>query len=210
MPDIQTLLIYIIPLTFAITVHEFAHGWVANQCGDETARMLGRLTLNPIKHIDPMGTILVPIVLYFTGSPFLFGWAKPVPINFNALKYPKRDMILVALAGPASNFIMALLWSFAIIIALSLESQLLIEMAKFGVVINLVLGVFNLLPLPPLDGSRIVSALLANNLAYYYNKLEVYGLYIVLALLFFGIFQKVILPVVRTLQVSIFSAIGLI
>lgn len=210
MPDIQTLLIYIIPLTFAITVHEFAHGWVANQCGDATARMLGRLTLNPIKHIDPMGTILVPIVLYFTGSPFLFGWAKPVPINFNALKYPKRDMILVALAGPASNFIMALLWSFAIIIALSLESQLLIEMAKFGVVINLVLGVFNLLPLPPLDGSRIVSALLANNLAYYYNKLEAYGLYIVLALLFFGIFQKVILPVVRILQVSIFSAIGLI
>ncbi len=210
MPDIQTLLIYIIPLTFAITLHEFAHGWVANQCGDATARMLGRLTLNPIKHIDPMGSILVPIVLYFTGSPFLFGWAKPVPINFNALKYPKRDMILVALAGPASNFIMALLWSFAIMIALSLESQLLIEMAKFGVVINLVLGVFNLLPLPPLDGSRIVSALLPNNLAYYYNKLEVYGLYIVLALLFFGIFQKVILPVVRILQVSIFSAIGLI
>ncbi len=210
MPDIQTLLIYIIPLTFAITLHEFAHGWVANQCGDATARMLGRLTLNPIKHIDPMGSILVPIVLYFTGSPFLFGWAKPVPINFNALKYPKRDMILVALAGPASNFIMALLWSFAIMIALSLESQLLIEMAKFGVVINLVLGVFNLLPLPPLDGSRIVSALLPNNLAYYYNKLEVYGLYIVLALLFFGIFQKVILPIVRILQVSIFSAIGLI
>lgn len=210
MPDIQTLLIYIIPLTFAITLHEFAHGWVANQCGDATARMLGRLTLNPIKHIDPMGSILVPIVLYFTGSPFLFGWAKPVPINFNALKYPKRNMILVALAGPASNFIMALLWSFAIIIALSLESQLLIEMAKFGVVINLVLGVFNLLPLPPLDGSRIVSALLPNNLAYYYNKLEVYGLYIVLALLFFGIFQKVILPIVRILQVSIFSAIGLI
>ncbi len=210
MPDIQTLLIYIIPLTFAITLHEFAHGWVANQCGDATARMLGRLTLNPIKHIDPMGTILVPIVLYFTGSPFLFGWAKPVPINFNALKYPKRDMILVALAGPASNFIMALLWSFAIMIALSLESQLLIEMAKFGVVINLVLGVFNLLPLPPLDGSRIVSALLPNNLAYYYNKLEVYGLYIVLALLFFGIFQKVILPIVSILQVSIFNAIGLI
>ena len=161
MPDIQTLLIYIIPLTFAITLHEFAHGWAANQCGDATARMLGRLTLNPIKHIDPMGTILVPILLYFTGSPFLFGWAKPVPINFNALKYPKRDMILVALAGPASNFIMALLWSFAIMIALSLESQSLIEMAKFGVVINLVLGVFNLLPLPPLDGSRIVSALLS-------------------------------------------------
>jgi Zn-dependent protease len=210
MPDIQTLLIYIIPLTFAITLHEFAHGWVANQCGDATAKMLGRLTLNPIKHIDPMGTILVPVVLYFTGSPFLFGWAKPVPINFNALKYPKRDMILVALAGPASNFIMALLWSFAIMIALSLESQLLMEMAKFGVVINLVLGVFNLLPLPPLDGSRVVSALLPNNLAYYYNKLEAYGLYIVLALLFFGIFQKVILPIVRNLQDSIFSAIGLI
>ncbi|CAC9989915.1 FIG004556: membrane metalloprotease [uncultured Gammaproteobacteria bacterium] len=197
MPDFQTLLIYAIPLIFAITVHEFAHGWVANQRGDSTARMLGRLTLNPIKHIDPVGTILMPAILFFTGSPFLFGWAKPVPINFNALKSPKQDMILVALAGPVSNFIMALLWLLVIVFALNLQSQLLIDMAHFGIAINLVLGVFNLLPLPPLDGSRVVSALLPNHLAYRYNKLEAYGLYILLGLLFLGIFERVILPVVN-------------
>ncbi|CAC9531711.1 FIG004556: membrane metalloprotease [uncultured Gammaproteobacteria bacterium] len=197
MPDFQTLLIYAIPLIFAITVHEFAHGWVANQRGDSTARMLGRLTLNPIKHIDPVGTILMPAILFFTGSPFLFGWAKPVPINFNALKSPKQDMILVALAGPVSNFIMALLWLLVIVFALNLQSQLLIDMAHFGIAINLVLGVFNLLPLPPLDGSRVVSALLPNHLAYRYNKLEAYGLYILLGLLFLGIFERVILPIVN-------------
>ncbi|CAB5500718.1 FIG004556: membrane metalloprotease [uncultured Gammaproteobacteria bacterium] len=197
MPDFQTLLIYAIPLIFAITVHEFAHGWVANQRGDSTARMLGRLTLNPIKHIDPVGTILMPAILFFTGSPFLFGWAKPVPINFNALKSPKQDMILVALAGPVSNFIMALLWLLVIVFTLNLQSQLLIDMAHFGIAINLVLGVFNLLPLPPLDGSRVVSALLPNHLAYRYNKLEAYGLYILLGLLFLGIFERVILPIVN-------------
>ncbi len=197
MPDFQTLLIYAIPLIFAITVHEFAHGWVANQRGDSTARMLGRLTLNPIKHIDPVGTILMPAILFFTGSPFLFGWAKPVPINFNSLKSPKQDMILVALAGPVSNFIMALLWLLVIVFARNLQSQLLIDMAHFGIAINLVLGVFNLLPLPPLDGSRVVSALLPNHLAYRYNKLEAYGLYILLGLLFLGIFERVILPIVN-------------
>ncbi|CAC9630235.1 FIG004556: membrane metalloprotease [uncultured Gammaproteobacteria bacterium] len=197
MPDFQTLLIYAIPLIFAITVHEFAHGWVANQRGDSTARMLGRLTLNPIKHIDPVGTILMPAILFFTGSPFLFGWAKPVPINFNALKSPKQDMILVALAGPVSNFIMALLWLLVIVFARNLQSQLLMDMAHFGIAINLVLGVFNLLPLPPLDGSRVVSALLPNHLAYRYNKLEAYGLYILLGLLFLGIFERVILPIVN-------------
>jgi Zn-dependent protease len=115
MPDFQTLLIYVIPLIFAITIHEVAHGWVANQRGDSTAKMLGRLTLNPVKHIDPVGTLLVPAVLFFTGSPFLFGWAKPVPMNFNALKSPKKDMIAVALAGPISNFIMALFWLFILL-----------------------------------------------------------------------------------------------
>ncbi|KAA0449704.1 MAG: site-2 protease family protein, partial [Candidatus Thioglobus sp.] len=165
MPDFQTLLIYAIPLIFAITVHEIAHGWVANLCGDGTAKMLGRLTLNPIKHIDPIGTIAVPAILYFTGSPFLFGWAKPVPINFNALKSPKQDMILVALAGPISNFIMAIFWLFLVIFFINTQNSLGLEMAKFGIIINLILGVFNLLPLPPLDGSRVVSALLPNKLA---------------------------------------------
>ncbi|SHN90567.1 site-2 protease family protein [bacterium endosymbiont of Bathymodiolus sp. 5 South] len=210
MPDFQTLLIYTIPLIFAITVHEFAHGWVANQYGDATAKMLGRLTLNPIKHIDPIGTILVPAILYFTGSPFLFGWAKPVPINFNALKSPKKDMILVALAGPVSNFIMALLWLLVILFALNLQSQLLIDMAYFGIAINLILGVFNLLPLPPLDGSRVVSALLPNHLAYEYNKLERYGLFILVGLLFLGVFERVILPIVQILNHTMLSLGGLI
>ncbi|SMN01552.1 FIG004556: membrane metalloprotease [uncultured Candidatus Thioglobus sp.] len=201
---IQTFLIYAIPLIFAITVHEVAHGWVANQRGDGTAKMLGRLTLNPTKHIDPVGTILVPAMLYFFDSPFLFGWAKPVPINFNALKSPKQDMILVALAGPASNFIMALLWLASIVLAIQTQSQFLLKMAEFGITINLVLGVFNLLPLPPLDGSRVVSALLPNKLAYEYNKLEDYGLYILLGLLFLGIFEQVILPVVSFIQNQLF------
>ncbi|MDC9714431.1 MAG: site-2 protease family protein [Gammaproteobacteria bacterium] len=210
MPDFQTLLIYALPLIFAITVHEVAHGWVANQRGDATARMLGRLTLNPIKHIDPVGTLLVPAVLYFTGSPFLFGWAKPVPINFNALKSPKQDMILVALAGPVSNFIMALLWLLVATFTLDMSDQFLLKMAGFGIVINLVLGVFNLLPIPPLDGSRVVAALLPNNLAYEYDKLERYGLFILLGLLFLGVFEHIILPIVKTLQYAMFDIIGII
>ncbi len=207
MPDFQTLLIYVIPLIFAITIHEVAHGWVANQRGDSTARMLGRLTLNPVKHIDPVGTLLVPAVLFFTGSPFLFGWAKPVPINFNALKSPKKDMIAVALAGPISNFIMALLWLLVVALTLDIANQFLLKMAEFGIAINLVLGVFNLLPLPPLDGSRVVTALLPNYLAYQYNKLEHYGLYILLGLLFLGVFEYVVLPIVNTLQYAMLALI---
>lgn len=210
MPDFQTLLIYTIPLIFAITVHEVAHGWVANQRGDATARMLGRLTLNPAKHIDPIGTIVVPAVLYFTGSPFLFGWAKPVPINFNALKSPKQDMILVALAGPVSNFIMAILWLLLSFFAVNMSDQFLLKMAGFGISINLILGVFNLLPLPPLDGSRVVTSLLPNKLAYEYNKLEAYGLYILLGLLFLGVFEKIILPIVKTLRTFMLEFSGLI
>lgn len=210
MPDFQTLLIYTIPLIFAITVHEVAHGWVANQRGDATARMLGRLTLNPAKHIDPIGTIVVPAVLYFTGSPFLFGWAKPVPINFNALKSPKQDMILVALAGPVSNFIMAILWLLLSFFAVNMSDQFLLKMAGFGISINLILGVFNLLPLPPLDGSRVVTSLLPNKLAYEYNKLEAYGLYILLGLLFLGVFEKIILPIVKTLRTFMFEFSGLV
>jgi Zn-dependent protease len=207
MPNFQTLLIYIVPLIFAITIHEVAHGWVANQRGDSTAKMLGRLTLNPIKHIDPVGTILVPGILFFTGSPFLFGWAKPVPINFNALKSPKKDMIAVALAGPISNFMMALFWLLILSFVLKMPNQFLFEMAKFGIAINLVLGVFNLLPLPPLDGSRVVAALLPNYLAYQYNKLEYYGLYILLGLLFLGVFEHVVLPIGNIIGNAMFTLI---
>jgi Zn-dependent protease len=171
--------------------------------------MMGRLTLNPIKHIDPIGTILVPAFLFFT-SGFVFGWAKPVPINFNALRSPKRDMLWVAIAGPASNFIMALLWLILIVVAININSQLLVDMGQVGVQINLVLAVLNLLPLPPLDGGRVVSSLLPGGLSYQFNQLEPYGLYILLALLFIGVINSVIFPIVVYIQTLMFSIAGII
>ncbi|WP_428087541.1 site-2 protease family protein [Candidatus Thioglobus sp.] len=209
MIEIQTLLIYVIPVLFAITVHEVAHGWVASLLGDHSARMMGRLTLNPIKHIDPVGTILVPAFLYFTAG-FVFGWAKPVPVNFNALRSPKKDMLWVAAAGPISNFLMALLWLIIILIAINTNSQFLADMAQVGVQINLLLAVLNLLPLPPLDGGRVVSSLLPPKLSYQYDQLEPYGLFILLGLLFLGVFKTVILPIVALIQRWAYALVGLI
>ena len=183
MPDFQTLLIYIIPLLFAITLHEAAHGWVASKLGDHTARMMGRVTLDPTKHIDPIGTIAIPLVLLLSSSGFIFGWAKPVPINFNALRSGKNGMIWVALAGPGANMFMAICWLFVMIVAIKMNIAVLIEMGRVGILVNCVLAVFNLLPIPPLDGSRVISALLPNRLAYQYNQLEQYGLYILLGLM---------------------------
>ena len=194
MPDFQTLLIYIIPLLFAITLHEAAHGWIASKLGDHTARMMGRVTLDPTKHIDPIGTIAIPLVLLISSSGFIFGWAKPVPINFNALRNGKNGMIWVALAGPVANIVMAVCWLFIMIIAINMNIAVLIEMGRIGILVNCVLAVFNLLPIPPLDGSRVISALLPNRLAYQYNQLEQYGLYILLGLMFLGGFNYLVRP----------------
>jgi Zn-dependent protease len=201
MPDFQTLLIYIIPLLFAITLHEAAHGWVASKLGDHTARMMGRVTLNPIKHVDPVGTILVPLaLLLMPGVGFIFGWAKPVPINFRALRSQKSGMIWVALAGPGANFLMAIGWLILAIISLKLELFILYSMARVGIFLNILLAVFNLLPIPPLDGSRVISALLPGPLAYKYGQFEQYGFLILLGLMFIGGFQLFVLPIVAQIQ----------
>ena len=207
MPDFQTLLIYIIPLLFAITLHEAAHGWAASKLGDHTARMLGRVTLNPVKHIDPVGTILVPLLLVIMSVGFIFGWAKPVPINFRALKSQKSGMILVALAGPGANFLMAIGWVIIAIISINLNQPIFLKMAGIGIFFNILLAVFNLLPIPPLDGSRVISALLPGPLAYKYGQFEQYGFLILLGLMYIGGFQLVVLPIVNQIQLFFISFI---
>jgi Zn-dependent protease len=187
---IQTVLIYALPVLFAITVHEAAHGYVARYLGDNTAYMMGRVTLNPVKHIDPIGTILMPLMLYFaTSGAFLFGYAKPVPVNFGQLRRPKRDMVWVALAGPASNFIQAILWAvlFALLAASGVTERFFLDMAKAGVLVNLVMWAFNLFPLPPLDGGRVLMGLLPARQAYALSRIEPWGFFIVLGLVLLGI-----------------------
>jgi Zn-dependent protease len=207
MPDFQTLIIYIIPLLFAITLHEAAHGWAASKLGDHTARMMGRVTLNPVKHIDPVGTILVPLLLVIMSVGFIFGWAKPVPINFRALKSQKSGMILVALAGPGANFLMAIGWVIVAIISINLNQPIFLKMAGIGIFFNILLAVFNLLPIPPLDGSRVISALLPGPLAYKYGQFEQYGFLILLGLMYIGGFQLVVLPIVNQIQLFFISFI---
>jgi Zn-dependent protease len=201
-----------VPVVFAITVHEVAHGWVANRLGDPTARMLGRLTLNPLKHIDPIGTVIVPaILLSFSG--FVFGWAKPVPVDWRNLRRPKRDMALVAAAGPAANFAMLLGWALvAAAVAQAGPMALsgpLYFMAAIGILINAVLMVLNLLPLPPLDGSRVVSALLPPELERRYARIERWGLLILLVLMFSGALTWVLGPPVRGLVETVSRVFGL-
>lgn len=198
-PLVQEIIIFAIPILFAITVHEVAHGWVASKLGDQTAKLLGRLTLNPIKHIDPIGTIVVPAVLVALGG-FIFGWAKPVPVDWRNLHRPKKDMAWVAIAGPSANLIMALIWATLIKLILlsggATQGPLLalLEMCKVGVQINAFLMILNLFPIPPLDGSRVMSAFLPPRLAYRYNQLEQIGLIIIVVLLITNLLQKILMP----------------
>ena len=182
---IQTVAVYALPVLFAITLHEAAHAYAAKFFGDNTAYSMGRMSLNPLKHIDPFGTIVIPLLLYFaTSGAFLFGYARPVPINFGHLRKPKRDMAWVSLAGPAANFFMALLWLLAIYgLALAgVQEEFFTLMAKAGVQTNLVMFAFNLFPIPPLDGGRILTSLLPNRYAYKFAQIEPYGFFIVMAL----------------------------
>ena len=186
---VEAFLLWVPPVLLAITLHEAAHGYVARYFGDATAFDAGRISLNPLRHIDPVGTLLVPSVLYLLSSGLLFGWAKPVPVNFARLRNPKRDMLWVSLAGPLANLVMGLCW--AVFLALVVRTQQSIDtplayMAVAGISINAVLFVFNLLPLPPLDGGRIVTSLLPLPTAIKFARIEPYGIFIVLALLMLG------------------------
>ena len=186
---IRTITVYALPVLFAITLHEAAHGYVARMFGDQTAYVMGRVTLNPLRHIDPVGTILVPIGILLLssigGGGFLFGWAKPVPVNFGSLRRPKQDMVWVAAAGPASNLVMAILWAvlLKVLITAGIDEPFFMQMAKAGVFVNIGLMALNLLPVPPLDGGRIVTGLLPHGLSYQFARIEPYGLFIVLALM---------------------------
>lgn len=199
---IQTLAIYAIPVIFAITLHEAAHGYVARHFGDPTAWQLGRITLNPLKHIDPVGTILIPALLFLSKAGFLFGWAKPVPVDFRRLRRPKQDMLWVAAAGPGANLAMALGWALllklAVVMPENAYSLPLAEMARAGIEVNAVLMLLNLLPIPPLDGGRIAVSLLPQHLAWRFARIERYGFIILLALLFFGGLSYILTPMLRS------------
>ena len=191
---IQTIAIYALPVLFAITLHEAAHGYVARHFGDNTAYSLGRVTLNPMKHIDPVGTIVMPLVLYIaTAGTFLFGYAKPVPVQFGRLRNPKRDMIWVALAGPASNLVQALLWgiAFYLLQGASLTEPFFIKMCQAGLLVNVVMFVFNLFPLPPLDGGRVLVGLLPYKPAVLVSRLEPWGFFIVMGLVLTGVISTI-------------------
>ncbi|CAB3742774.1 MULTISPECIES: site-2 protease family protein [Achromobacter] len=199
---IQTIAVYAIPVIFAITLHEAAHGYVARMFGDPTAYEAGRISLNPARHIDPIGTLLVPVAILLAskllGSPgMLFGWAKPVPVDFGRLRRPKRDMLWVALAGPAANLFMAILWAFSLRLMLEsgMQESFWFQMGVAGVNINLVLMALNLLPILPLDGGRILFSLLPNRLAWQYSKIEPYGLVIVIVLLVTDVLWLLMRPV---------------
>jgi len=212
LPVVYQIFIWAIPVLFAVTLHEVGHGWAAKQLGDTTAQDMGRLSLNPLRHIDPVGTIVVPLATFFL-SGFIFGWAKPVPVNWNQLRNKKRDIALVALAGPAANLLMIVFWLLiAKLFIVSAEegniiSNLLTLMAWAGIVINSLLMILNLFPLPPLDGSRVVFSLLPTSYAYRYAKIEPYGLIILVILLVSGVLFKILGPLIFGFQQFMYSLI---
>ena len=199
---IQTVALYALPVIFAITLHEAAHGYVARHFGDNTAWQLGRVTLNPVSHIDPVGTILMPLVLYFaTSGSFLFGYAKPVPVRFGNLRKPKRDMLWVALAGPAANLFQALRWGvlLLVLVGIGVSEPFFTRMCQAGVLVNVVMFVFNLFPLPPLDGGRILVGLLPYPQAVMVSRIEPWGFFIVMALVITGIVTTIWMRPLMTL-----------
>lgn len=203
---IQKIAVLALPVLFAITLHEAAHAFVAKYFGDATAFMQGRMSLNPAKHIDPFGTILLPALMYFASSgTFFFGYAKPVPVEWGNLRNPKRDMAWVALAGPAANLVMALMWLILVLVLRGLDVQeaFFIQMAQAGVWFNLLIFAFNLFPLPPLDGGRIMTSLLPNRLAYKFASIEPYGFFIVLGLAFLKLLQYWVVPVMAVAEAAL-------
>ena len=201
---IQTIAISALPVVFAITVHEAAHGYAARHFGDNTAWLAGRISLNPVRHIDPLGTILLPLLLFIINSPFLFGWAKPVPVNFGRLRNPKRDMLWVAAAGPGVNLLMAFGWALLFKLALFMPfnayTRPLALMSDMGININLMLMVLNLLPLPPLDGGRIAVSLMPFSMAMKFSQLERWGIPILLLLSFTGMLSSILWPFVAAVK----------
>lgn len=215
---IQGIAIYALPVIFAITLHEAAHGYVARHFGDSTAEMAGRISLNPLRHIDLMGTILLPLMMFVTskllmGSGLLFGWAKPVPVNFNRLRRPKKDMLWVAAAGPGANLLMAFFWAAIIKLGISMPDSIYVKpmvlMGIAGIEINVVLMVLNLLPLPPLDGGRIAVSLLPNKFAWKFAQIEPYGFVILLILLVSGVLGVVLWPLISITRQMIVMLFGL-
>ncbi|MEN3365001.1 MAG: hypothetical protein V7606_2275 [Burkholderiales bacterium] len=203
---IQTIAVYALPVIFAITLHEAAHAYAAKYFGDSTAYMQGRMSLNPARHIDPIGTLLIPIVMFIaTSGAFFFGYAKPVPVDWGNLRKPKRDMAWVALAGPGANLVMALMWLVLAIMlrALDVQEAFFIKMAQAGVWFNLLIFAFNLFPLPPLDGGRIMTSLLPHGLAYKYAKIEPYGFFIVLGLAFLKLLHYWMIPVMAAAEAAL-------
>lgn len=215
---IQGIAIYALPVIFAITLHEAAHGYVAKYFGDLTAEMAGRITLNPLRHIDPVGTILLPLTMFLTskllmGSGLLFGWAKPVPVNFGRLRQPKKDMLWVAAAGPGANLLMAFFWAAIIKLGMNMPDSIYLKpmvlMGIAGIEINVVLMVLNLLPLPPLDGGRIAVSLLPNRLAWKFAQIEPYGFIILLILFISGVLSVVLWPLIIFTKQMIVTLFGL-